>query len=485
MSGDSTFGSASTAASTSTSATNSELHGDVILAGASVRSLAQSALRDGLKPICVDMFNDADLQHTLQQCGLPHNLLCVTGFQDVVRQLADVPADIPVIPIGGLENEFQLIGELRQQRPVWLSAQKTIQAVRDPQTLFSVLQDHGCAVPKYCLQPPASGSGRWLKKQLRSAGGTGIILHDTGQHPDNSDNQSNVYWQEYIAGIPLSATFVNKIEHGGASQDGRLQWLGCALQLSGCEELYAASFQFCGNAGPVAISVELQVQILNTARAIVRHWPLQGVFGLDFMISDGAALLLEVNPRPTASHELYEIAAEHQPGHVALHAAAWQPAAFQIHDAAKGLGHLNPQPPPARSSAHVRCVLYADSEMRLTTDEQQRLMSFCLNPAQAFVAAASVQSRQPKTVQPHTVRPAHSMPDVWLADIPAAGAAIAAGTPFCSIYVSIGQHSVDECGLELDKRAMQMLRTLPGNVFSGPNSLLRRIREQIAVLQHF
>ena len=45
--------------------------GALILAGASVRSLAESAMACGLRPWCVDMFADADLNLLLQENGHP------------------------------------------------------------------------------------------------------------------------------------------------------------------------------------------------------------------------------------------------------------------------------------------------------------------------------------------------------------------------------------------------------------------------------
>ena len=62
---------------------------DVILAGASVRSLAESAVRNGLRPVCVDMFGDEDLCRLLQRhFGTAEGLIVVERFGDIPQRIS-------------------------------------------------------------------------------------------------------------------------------------------------------------------------------------------------------------------------------------------------------------------------------------------------------------------------------------------------------------------------------------------------------------
>jgi predicted ATP-grasp superfamily ATP-dependent carboligase len=86
-------------------------------------------------------------------------------------------------------------------------------------------------------------------------------------------------------------------------------FVGAARQLIGEPELGAGPFAYCGSIGPVALSDRLQRQIVRCGEILAAEFGLCGLFGIDFVVeNDTVAWLTEVNPRYTASVEIFESA---------------------------------------------------------------------------------------------------------------------------------------------------------------------------------
>src|SRR5262245_1733505 len=86
----------------------------IIIAGASARAAAFSALRAGLEPYCFDLFADADLAARcpvvrLDADGYPHNLL---------KEIRKSPTG-PWMYTGGLENHPRLVDAISRERELW------------------------------------------------------------------------------------------------------------------------------------------------------------------------------------------------------------------------------------------------------------------------------------------------------------------------------------------------------------------------------
>src|SRR5262245_56838723 len=86
----------------------------IIIAGASARAAAFSALRAGLEPYCFDLFADADLAARcpfvkLDADRYPHNLL---------KEIRKSPPG-PWMYTGGLENQPKLIEAISRERELW------------------------------------------------------------------------------------------------------------------------------------------------------------------------------------------------------------------------------------------------------------------------------------------------------------------------------------------------------------------------------
>lgn len=274
----------------------------ILLAGVSVRALAQSAARTGYDVACLDCFGDCDLP--------PGNHV---AFADADGGGSYDASALPfharrmsydaVAYVANLENHPSVVEQLGGEHPVIGNSRAVLEAVRHWPDLIDFCGGHGVGMPRTMLErdgPPA-GAGRqaWLLKPELSGGGHGI------RPWDGSEPEAGWYLQQRVEGIAASAVF---------EADGkRCRVIGASEQLIGLERFGADGFRYCGNIFPLE-RPSLDGEAVGrwareTAGKLTRHFGLQGVNGIDFMIpASGDPLLIEVNPRPPASAELMESA---------------------------------------------------------------------------------------------------------------------------------------------------------------------------------
>src|SRR5262249_24093191 len=85
----------------------------LLLIGASVRAAAFSPLRAGLKPWCIDLFADADLQAHVPARRIE------TGYPHAFVELVERAPPGPWMFTGGLENWPTVVEHIARSRPLW------------------------------------------------------------------------------------------------------------------------------------------------------------------------------------------------------------------------------------------------------------------------------------------------------------------------------------------------------------------------------
>jgi predicted ATP-grasp superfamily ATP-dependent carboligase len=269
----------------------------VMIFGASTRAAAQSAARAGLRPICADHFADEDLFEFAEVLPLslyPHGLL---------RAAAGRPP-LPWMYTGALENQLGLLKKLAVMRPLLGNSADVVARVRDPIKVARALTDAGIRALQVCRQSePPPRDGGWLLKPLRSAGGRGIRVWDESAALPSESRREPSYFQERAIGEPHSALYL--------ATSVQIVLVGVSRQLIGESRLNAGPFAYCGSIGPVELDESLERQIAYCGQVIGSRFSLRGLFGIDFVVDAKAvAWLTEVNPRYTASVEIFESALE-------------------------------------------------------------------------------------------------------------------------------------------------------------------------------
>jgi predicted ATP-grasp superfamily ATP-dependent carboligase len=259
--------------------------------GASARAAVHSLARAGFTAWAVDLFGDRDLESVAATALCP-----IDRYPDDIPELASRFPPGPVLTTGGLENHPRIISQLAATREVWGSPPDVLVNVRDPHALSAFLVEKGFAHPRVLLADQACPStGRWLLKARRSSGGMGVRDARVGQLP-----AAREFLQEFVPGSSMSAVFV--------ADQSRSELAGVTQQLIGTPWLNASGYKYAGNIGPAGVSAEVTRQLDLLGRRLTTALGLRGVFGVDFVLHNGAPWVVEINPRYPASVEVLELA---------------------------------------------------------------------------------------------------------------------------------------------------------------------------------
>ena len=383
----------------------------ILIVGASTRAAAQSAVRCGIQPVCLAQFVDTDLlavADVLTSCTYP------SGVAESARS-------VPVCPwmyTGAIENRPQLVSEVSASRPLLGNPANVLRAVRDPREVSRALKEAelpALAVRPADAAPPADG--RWLIKPRRSSGGEGIHVWDR-HFASQNHSIGSVYFQERIDGDSLSALFL---------AGSRKAWLvGVCRQLIGAPSSHASGFSYCGSIGPLLPGSQTEERIHSDIRRIgttlAERFGLRGLFGCDFVCDGDTAWLTEVNPRYTASTEIYELAYDEPL--LPLHCRACE-------DAVPNFG----------------CEIAG----------RPVLPRFCISPSQAplrYVGKQVVYARSDLTTPDleSFVRRESEVP--FIADVPSAGTRILKGRPVCTVFGAAD--TLDRCCEQLAARVREL-----------------------------
>ena len=261
-----------------------------LIVAVSGRALAQSAARGGYRPVVLDLFADRDTRAAAVACRRVSQPGALRFDPAAVLRSARALAPGSGLVYGsGFEGRAGLLQRLGRGRSVYGNAPATVALVRDPARFFPLLRRLGIPYPVVSLLPPLRPSG-WLIKGAGSAGGTRV--QPAGSRPASASD----YYQRLVPGDSRSVTFL---------ADGRR-----ALVL-GFNQQWTASrpgrpYLYGGAVGGLRPAASLRRDVVDALDELVRRTGLVGLNGLDFLVQDGQWLVLELNPRPTATFELYD-----------------------------------------------------------------------------------------------------------------------------------------------------------------------------------
>lgn len=344
----------------------------LVLAGVSVRAMAESARQAGWQVIALDLFGDADTRRICRRwmpIGDPAALeIDPVRLRDALAAAAREPGVMGWVAGSGFEAAPQLLKTAGGLALLGMSADP-VRTLRDARQFFGVLDRLGLTHPEIRFDRPVEAAG-WLAKWM---GGTGGWHIRAASDADSRRADAHTYFQRIEPGIPMSVLFV---------ADGR-QARAVALNRLIVRRLGAFPFVYHGAIGPVRDGA-LQARIDDILALLVPAFALRGLASLDFVAANGMPSLLEINPRPSAS--------------MALHAHAWPRGLLHAHIASMH-GAL-PPPPSLQPGVRGTQVLFA---------------------------------RRPYRVDTHTADALGRLADCH--DLPAPGTKLGAAEPVCSVTV--------------------------------------------------
>lgn len=263
----------------------------LIIAAASARGLAQAAATCGYSVITLDAFADADTRLAGAQSFKIKMHESAQGFivdeVDFKRVFSNINLD---------EVEGFLFGSLFDAAPdllAWVAAQVRVlgnppEVMRAAKSFefFKLLDDLGVQHPEVRLTLPDSAE-QWLSKHLGGSGGTHIQCASQGGSGD--------YFQRKITGIPVSMLFVAD---------------GATAQLIGFNRQFTAPtakmpYRFAGAVSGVALQPNIHAVFEHAAQQLTSALHLRGINSLDAILNDETLYILELNPRLSATFQLY------------------------------------------------------------------------------------------------------------------------------------------------------------------------------------
>ena len=276
----------------------------ILIVGLSTRAIAESAVQSGYDVVTLDYFGDRDQRAIVRNYALQRDFDLPFSPQALLEASHELQFDA-IVFTSSLENHPEVVEELGRGRRLLGNPPSVLREVRDWSKLRAVCDVEEIPSPTTLLpgeEKEADPEISWLRKPVRSGGG-----HDVAVWSGQSLDQVHVL-QERLEGRPASAAFV---------ADGRRSVLiAVTEQLIGREALGARGYTWCGNIFPLTLPSSEGVNdvlrsVERTVERLTRRFGLRGVNGMDFVVADGPdgrpqPLLVEVNPRYTASMELVE-----------------------------------------------------------------------------------------------------------------------------------------------------------------------------------
>lgn len=294
----------------------------LVVAALSARMLAESARGAGFDVLALDVFGDRDTRAATTQWqsiasgGAPRidaarlaaALRSIEGRDGIVGWIAGAGCEPHLAPACAAAPRLPLIG----------NPPEVVAAVRDPLRFFGALRELGIAFPDTRHAAPADTVG-WLVKDFAGSGGWHI--HDAASHRAAAPSPTR-YWQRSHAGQPLSALFA------GNGREARV--LGLQRQL--VRPVAGRPHVFCGVVGPVDPGAQVRRDIGRIIERLVARFALRGLGSVDGLLDGDEFVVLEVNPRPTASIALYDDAGSMLRAHLSACRGAALPDAPAVPD---------------------------------------------------------------------------------------------------------------------------------------------------------
>ena len=274
----------------------------IIIAAIASRAYVQAAVTAGFEVIAIDAFCDVDTQaQALQTLQVPaiNGRFDADAFNAALSQIDCT--DVLGMTIGaGFEAAPELFAAIPAAVNPIFNAPKVISAVKNPDNFFAFLTRIGAPHPATQLARP-SNTVAWLQKQTGGSGGAHIKPAISLDIAVDIAEKSPVYYQQICAGEPYACLF---LADGKQAQVIGVHQQWCAPSITSNSRI-TQPYRFGGAVSHAEITQDIALEIDFYVQAITSHFGLRGINSLDFMLHHNAINLLEVNPRLSASLQLY------------------------------------------------------------------------------------------------------------------------------------------------------------------------------------
>ena len=263
----------------------------VLIAAASGRALAAAARRAGFRPLVADFFDDLDTRALAAANMVAGDM--ERGFEapqliDRLLSLARQENPVGVVYGSGFEDRTEVLGEIARHFRLCGNRAEAVARTKDPRQLARACREFAIPHPEIRFDPPSEPS-EWLIKRQGGGGGLHVVRAGSGR-PSPLD-----YYQRRVHGRPVSVLLLAD---------------GCRSRVLGMSQQWAAPsgdrpFRFGGAVRPAELDAASAQGICNAAAKLAAAFGLVGLNSVDFLLAPHTFHLLEINPRPGATLDIF------------------------------------------------------------------------------------------------------------------------------------------------------------------------------------
>jgi len=214
--------------------------------------------------------------------------------QELVQTLQTLDlGDVAGLVYGsGFETTPELLDTISEYVPVIGNTSQVLRNLKRPRQFFMLLDVLKIPHPEVSFRPLERATG-WLYKQGGGSGGT----HIRKALPLSSIAPARgYYFQREIKGAPVSLLFAANGKQARAIGFNAL-WLSPTLTMP---------YRYGGAVSRAVLPQKIEQQLMHIAQQITNAVGLRGLNSLDAVIEDDQVYVLEVNPRLSATFDLYQ-----------------------------------------------------------------------------------------------------------------------------------------------------------------------------------
>lgn len=268
----------------------------IVIAAISSRPYVKAAVDAGFLVVAIDSFLDQDTQALATECfyvPFQHYQFDQASMLNAISTTIKSYGRDALVGVcygAGFEGQPNLIAEIQKQLPLLGNQPNTVLQCKDPNQFQQFCQQHGFVTPAISMDKPILPKG-WLVKTQGASGGGHIMFAERHAGAVDADQ----YFQQFHHGLPVSCLFL--ANESGASVIGiNEQWVTAKTD---------APFQYGGAASQLKISDSVLEEFKRFIALATLHFGLKGLNSVDALLEDGQLVYLEINPRLSATMDLY------------------------------------------------------------------------------------------------------------------------------------------------------------------------------------
>lgn len=258
----------------------------LLIVANSARMLVQQAANLGFSAWAIDCYADCDTQKLTKKCIRVDSL----ALHQVKKATDELLSDFNISHViygSGLEQFQDTLSFLSSNFTLIGNEPDVFSSLQNKACFYSKLNHLQIPYPEITFQRPDENCG-WLVKPLVGQGGLAIE-----KYTKHSNQSMDTYWQKYIDGVSMSVLFV------ADGSDYRLIGFNKQLEMNG------EGFIFSGVINQPEVCYQIKKTVSEWLAVLVKEFAVRGINSLDFIVSDKQCFVLELNPRPSASQQLY------------------------------------------------------------------------------------------------------------------------------------------------------------------------------------